>query len=57
MSDENAASAISSVASVATQPDIPPIVMYALNLAQAMQGVINFAKLDHVKLHTKAPQS
>ena len=54
MSDDDAASAI--VASVATQPVIPhspTIVLFALNPSRAMQGVINFAKSNNVKLHKK----
>ena len=53
MSDDDAASAIDSVASVATQPVIPPLLPFALNPAHAMQGVINFAKSDNVKLRKK----
>ena len=56
MSDDDAASVIACVASVATQPFItqpPPLVLFALNLAHAMQGVVNFAKPDNVKLHKK----
>ena len=53
MSDEDAAFDISSVSSVDTQPVIPPIVLFSLNPAQAMQGVINFVKCHKVKLHRK----
>ena len=56
MSNDDAASAIASVASVATQPVIPrspSLVPFALNPAHAMQGVIDFAKSDNVKLHKK----
>ena len=56
MSDDNTASAIASVASVATQPFIPhspPLFLFALNTTHVMQGVIKFAKLDKVKLHKK----
>ena len=47
MSDDDAASSIASVASVATQPVIPhspSLGPFALNPAHAMQGKINFAK-------------
>ena len=56
MSDDDAASDIASVSSVATQPVIPHsphLFPFALNPAHDMQGVINFAKLDNVKLHKK----
>ena len=53
MSDEDAASSISGVAIVATQPVISTLVPFALNPAQAMQGVINFAKWYNVKLYKK----
>ena len=56
MSDDDAVSAIASVASVATQPVIrhsPPLVPFALNPTHAIQGVTNFSKLDNVKLHKK----
>ena len=56
MSDDDAASAIVSVASIATQPVIPnspPLVPFALNPAHAMQGGINFAKSENVKPHKK----
>ena len=56
MSDDGAESDIASVASVSNQPVIPhspPIVPFALNTAHAMQGVINFAKLDNVKQHKR----
>ena len=53
MSDDDAAYAIDIVASVATQPVIPPLVQFALNPAHAIQGVINFSKSDNFKLHKK----
>ena len=53
MSDDDAASDISSLASVATQPFIPHLVPFALNPAHAVHGVINFVKSDNVKLHKK----
>ena len=53
MSDDEAASAIASVSSVDTQPVIPHLVPFALNLTHAMPGVINFAKSYNVKLHNK----
>ena len=56
MSDDDAESSLASVASVATQPVIThphPLVLFALNPAHAMQGVINFSKLDNIKLHKK----
>ena len=56
MSDDETASSIASVASVDTQPVIPqspPLVLFALNPAHAMKGVINFTKSDNVKLHKK----
>ena len=56
MSDDDAASVISSVSSIANQPVIPhspPLVPFALNPSHAMQGVINFAKLDNIKVHKK----
>ena len=52
-SDDDAASDISDVASLANQPVIPPLFTFALNPAHSMQVVINFAKSDHVKLHKK----
>ena len=56
MSDDDAAYAITSVASIDTQPVIPccpPFFPFALNTAHAMQGVINFTKLDNIKLQKK----
>ena len=53
MIDDDAASDISGVASVATQPVIPPLVSFALNPAHSMRGVINFTKPDNFKLHKK----
>ena len=60
MSDDDAAFVIYSVANVATQPVIPhspDLVLIALNPAHAMQGVINFAKLDMSNYTEKAPHS
>ena len=56
MSDDDAEFYIASVASVATQPVIthsPHVVPFALNPTHAMQGMINFAKSDNVKIHKK----
>ena len=54
MSDDDATSAVDDGASVATQLlRVPILVPFALNPAHAMQGVINFAKSDNVKLHKK----
>ena len=56
MSDDDAASAIASVANVYTPPVIthsPPFVLFPLNPAHAIQDVINFARSDNVKLHKK----
>ena len=52
-SDDDSASDIDSIASVDTQPVIPPLVPFALNPAHSMQGVINFVKSDNIKLHKK----
>ena len=38
---------------IATQPVSPPLIPFALNPVHAVQGVINFAKSDNVKLHRK----
>ena len=56
MIDDETKFSIASVASVATQPVIPhspSLVPFALNPAHAMQGVIDFAKPDNVKLQKK----
>ena len=56
MSDDDAASSIAGVASVATQTVIhhsSPLVLFALNTTHDMHGVINLAKLDNVKLQKK----
>ena len=53
MDDYDMASAIDGGDSIATQPVSPHLIPFALNLAHAVQGVINFAKLDNVKLHRK----
>ena len=53
MSDDDTESDIASVSSVASQPVIPPLFLFALNPAHAMQGVINSVKSDNVKLHKK----
>ena len=50
---DNSASAIGGGASIATQPVSPPLIPFAFNPAHAVQGVINFSKLDNVKLHSK----
>ena len=47
------ASAIDGGDSIATQPVSPPLILFALNPAHAVQGVINFAKSDNIKLHRK----
>ena len=53
MDYDDMASAIDGGASIATQPVSPPLITFALNPAHAVQGVINFAKSDNVKLHRK----
>ena len=53
MSDDDAASAIASVATQPIIPQSPPLVPFALNPVHAMKGVINFAKPDNVKLNKK----
>ena len=58
MSDDDAVSAIASVASVAAQPVIPHfplLVTFALNPAHSMQGVINFEKLEFSNYKKYAP--
>ena len=53
MDYDDSAYAIDGGDSIATQPVSPPLILFALNPAHAVQGVINFAKLDNVKLHIK----
>ena len=53
MSNDDAASAIASVASVSTQPVIPPIVPFVLDTTHVMQGVIKFVKSGNFNLHKK----
>ena len=53
MDYDDSASAIDGGTSIATQPVSPPLIPLALNPAHTVQGVINFAKSDNVKLHKK----
>ena len=39
--------------SIATEPVSPPLIPFVLNPVHAIQGVINFAKSDNVRLHRK----
>ena len=50
---DGSASAIDGGDSIVTQSVSPPLILFALNPAHAVQGVINFAKSDNVKLHRK----
>ena len=56
MDYDDSASAIYGGASIATQPVSPPLVLFVLNPAHSVQGVINFSKSDNLKLHRKAHQ-
>ena len=53
MDYDDSAYAINGGAVIATQPVSPPLIPFVLNPAHAVQGVINFAKSDNVKLHRK----
>ena len=53
MDYDDSASAIDGGASIATQSVSPPLIPFALNPAHAVQGVINFAISDNIKLHRK----
>ena len=53
MDYDDLASAIDGGASIPTQSVSPPLIPFSLNLAHAVQGVINFARSDNVKLHRK----
>ena len=45
MDDDDMASTIDGESGIATQPLSPPLIPSALNPANAVQGVINFAKI------------
>ena len=53
MDYDDSASAIEGGASIATQSVSSPLILFVLNPAHAVQGVINFAKSGNVKLHRK----
>ena len=53
MDYDKSESAIDGGDNIATQPVSPLLVPFELNPAHAVQGVINFAKWDNVKLHRK----
>ena len=53
MEYDDSASSINGEAGISTQSVSPPLIPFALNLAHSVQGVINFARSDNVKLHRK----